>query len=356
MNKDIFSENIRDITAEASAWIAQLETGDLSEADLEALREWMLRSPRHAAEIRRLANLSMELNVLTEFSEALHEVRENYHPVLKSNRDRPIFGSFGVIGLVVVLTIVLSLVFYISNRKIEFESPVLVSTSIGDYRDIELSDGSLVKLNTNSQIEIAYNKQSRRVRLVKGEAYFDVLSNSDRPFLVYAGERAVRAVGTAFTVRLIGEEFGVTVEEGKVELAETRANIVTKSIHNSVDPDIQFESQVILNAGQSITVLPAQNEIPVTTMSKRQLQRKLSWKNGFHDFSNTPLEEVVKEISRYSPMQIEITDPAIRELKFGGIFRIGETQPLLDTIESEFGINVTYIDDKKIKFSFAEQQ
>ena len=91
MNKVIFSENIRDITAEASAWIAQLETGDLSKADLEALHEWMLRSPCHAAEIRRLARLSMELNVLTELSEALQDTREYYRPILKNNHYRPGF-------------------------------------------------------------------------------------------------------------------------------------------------------------------------------------------------------------------------------------------------------------------------
>jgi len=90
MSTSQHSRQAPDITAEACAWIAQLETGDLTPADVDAFREWMHRSPRHVAEIQRLARLSADLNILTALAQPLREAAAHYEPFV----ERPSGRSF----------------------------------------------------------------------------------------------------------------------------------------------------------------------------------------------------------------------------------------------------------------------
>ena len=362
MSRDLFSNEAADIVAEASAWIAQLETGELSAADLDGFREWLRRSPRHAAEIKRLARVSMDLNVLTDLAEPLREAATQYQPIVKRGIRRSMFTPSRVTVFVVAVSIIFSVLFISRQTNVPPDEPLLVATAIGKYREVELSDGTMVKLNTASQIEITYDKQKRKVRLLSGEAFFDVVPNPTRPFLVYAGENYIRVVGTAFVVRLIEKDFEVTVIKGRVELIEA-ATITDAGERqappagkpNQGDANPAFKAPVILAAGQNIAISPMREVSPLVTLSERDLQRELSWQEGLHDFSNMPLEEIVKELGRYSRLEIEIVDPALRDLKFGGIFRIGEIQPLFDALETAFGIDVEYMDSNKVRLSLAVQ-
>src|SRR5690606_19734450 len=82
-----------------------------------------------------------------------------------------------------------------------------------------LSDGSLVYLNSASEVLVAFNEHERRIILETGEAHFEVVPDASRPFIVTAGSVSVRAVGTAFNVKLAAESIDVLVVEGKVELS-----------------------------------------------------------------------------------------------------------------------------------------
>ena len=83
---------------------------------------------------------------------------------------------------------------------------------------LTLEDGSVVELNHGGKLEIDFSSETRRVRLVRGEANFTVAKNPERPFVVNAGGVDVRAVGTVFNVRLAREAVEVVVSEGRVKL------------------------------------------------------------------------------------------------------------------------------------------
>jgi transmembrane sensor len=129
--------------------------------------------------------------------------------------------------------------------------------------------------------------------------------------------------------------------------AEARADGET----GPVDVAAMSDAPVLLDAGQSITLASTVTTARVVEQSQREQQRALSWQEGIHDFSATPLEDVIREINRYSPLEIEIADPALRELQFGGIFRIGDTQPLLDALETSYGVNVQRLGTTKVRLS-----
>ncbi len=246
------------------------------------------------------------------------------------------------------------LMFSQSNGLVE---ATVYTTSIGEYREFTLSDGSIIELNTDSQVEVSYDKNNRRVRLLSGEAFFDVMPNVDRPFWVYAGDKYVRVVGTAFMVSLLDENFELLVTEGKVELMSNTSSVVSLQQSESVNALESIDSEQLSNkpisliAGQSISIADMEQTAPVQTLSERDQRRELSWQEGLHDFSDNSLEEVINQVARYNQIKIEITDPELRELRFGGVFRIGDTEPLFDALVSAYGVQVSYVDDNHVILS-----
>jgi len=220
---------------------------------------------------------------------------------------------------------------------------VLYSTDVGEQKPITLADGSRVLLNTDSRIQVNYSAQQREVFLLRGEAYFEVAHNAERPFLVYAGANMVRAVGTAFTVYLKKQDIEVVVTEGIVELSAMANGSGGRTAKNLIKPAIKLAD---IKAGQSADFNQEVESIqPVMPL---EIKRKLSWREGILAFSGEPLEQVVAEISRYTPVTIVISDPAIRNVRIGGYFKVGATDALLEALETSFGVRVNRVNDKLV--------
>jgi len=382
MSKTRVSSSTADIRAEACAWIVQLETGDLTRADVEAFREWMQRSPQNAAETRRLARLSGDLNVLTAVAGPLRTAAAHYRAVIRPEPKPwrmvlPWVASFSV-ALVVVVGAWLIRGAVVSPSQ---EWPILLATEMGEHRQVDLPDGSTISMNTSSRLEMVYSHERRTVHLLRGEALFTVVSDPSRPFVVHAGDRTIEAVGTAFLVRLDAAAFEVAVTKGQVRLAELDTTAVRKgadqhsievnnlgsgsvaenhqghdssSINDPTEPDLaragrdlSLAAPILLSAGQQFAVSTDDLSVPapppiVETITQREIQRKLAWQEGLLEFSETPLSEVISEVSRHTALKIEIADPALSKLKFGGIFRTGDTAPLFKALETAYGIHIEH--------------
>lgn len=364
MSKTFSLENSNDLTTEACAWIAQLESESMKSDDLAAFKEWVQRSPAHLREIKRLAKLSSELNVLTDMALPLKVAAEQRRRVsildLKVRRPNLQYLT-GIICLVAVFFVGS---YWLDNSSVSVSEPILYTTEIGGHREILLSDGTRLNLNTDSEIEVDYSLERRKVRLLKGEAFFEVAHNANRPFIVYAAETSVRAVGTAFVVHLMPKKFEVTVTEGKVELSQSvlneqvvkdSENRLADSLRDRQEATSTKEVPIYLEAGEKVVFdksdqIYLQEEL-VETVSEREIKRMLSWQDGLLDFSETPLIEVINDLRRYTPMIIEISDPELRNLKFGGLFRTDELQALFNALETTFDIKVERVDNKHVRIS-----
>ena len=378
MSKNHLANQASDITAEASAWIAQLETGDLTPADVDAFREWMHRSPRHAAEVRRLARLSEELNVLSELAPALREAAEHYRPVTRSirgGRFSALFSPSRLGGLAVTATVLIVTLLVLLRDQLVPQFPSELETPIGGYLEQTLADGSVVKLNTDSRIRIAFNYKQRHIFLHRGEVFFQVAHNPERPFVVHANGKIIRAVGTAFAVRLdtvwqeSAADLEVTVTEGRVELRAQSPTVMQDTPEHAVhdkdkggvvaDGGEQSPStrvpkelplvQTILDAGQHLVLSAQEPEPKINTVTEEEIRRSLSWREGLFDFSETPLDQVVREFDRHTRLSIEVADPTLRDRKFSGIFPTGNINALLETLETAYGIEVTYVDANTVQ-------
>jgi len=338
-----------EITAEACAWVAQLSTGELKPADEIAIREWIQRSPRHAAELQKMAKLSMDINVLTDMQDSMEIAEENNFDETSSQRKSWAF-PFALASIAMFMVIG---AFFLNFHSFSVVQPLLISTTIGEFREAELPDGTLVKINTNTKLEVSYTDKIRKVRLLSGEALFDVKHNPNRPFLVYADEQYVRAVGTAFTVSLLRDKLSVTVVEGTVEFAKLTPpkEETTPNNTSTIQAIPETPPPVFLEVGQHISITPEQPVAVVQTMPVSDLKRELSWQHELFDFSDTPLKEVINELNRYSDVKIDIVDSSLFDIKFGGIFRTSDTKPLFDALAMTYGVNVTYLNDKHVQLS-----
>ena len=308
----------------------------------------MRRSPRHTSEVHRLARLSGELNVLKEMAEPLQQAAEHYRPIRRERRKLRA-SAFALVGS--ILAVVFTFAWLLTPVA---ETQQALATAIGEYLEYELPDGSMIALNTNSRILVAYTNDLREVQLRSGEALFTVVKNARRPFVVFAGTQRVEAIGTAFLVRLQDSAVEVSVTQGTVRVSDVRQMRSTGNRSNDA-PSKQPEP-ILLETGQRVTVqlLAFLDEVEIQSVSEVELQRKLAWREGLLDFHSTPLREVVAEVNRYTGTTIVIGDPALAAKEFHGLFRVGETKLLLEALNARFNIRVTYLDAKTVVLSRGE--
>ena len=210
------------------------------------------------------------------------------------------------------------------------------STDVGVLRKVDLPDGSVIQLNTDSAVEVRFTPADRRVSLTRGEAHFTVAKNRERPFIVSAAGVDVRVVGTVFNVRLRSEGVDVLVTEGKVHVGST-ADIAERA---AVPPAATLHSE--LGAGQKLSIgLPSQAAPPSTSrveLSAAEIKQTLAWQTRRLDFDSAPLIDIVAEINRYNRHKLVIADPRLNSQRFGGSFPAGDHETFVRMLEANFGV------------------
>ncbi len=369
------------IEEEACLWIVKFEgDNEPTEQDIQTFNAWLAKSPVHRETLLRLSHTWNDMDVMSGLMIPLGRVlkpkRSNLEmltltPLLliaalyrylrsaSLNLFRPIIALPAI-----ALIMTLSFSFLLVNDRIDAPSNVYV-TSIGKHSTHTLEDGSILWLNSNSQVEVNYTDSKRIVNLVKGEAHFEVASDAERPFEVFAGNRMVKAIGTAFSVYRLDDKIEVMVTEGKVQLAvvqsamiiKPKASSITGVIDEQTNMDTPAENIVTviasLEAGQSVSLLISSDALETAVVEHEigELARKLSWLEGKLVFAGESLEEVVAEVSRHTPIVIEVADPDLRKLRIGGQFQAGETEALFDVLESGFGIKITRLSEGRVQLN-----
>ncbi|MEM8937384.1 MAG: FecR domain-containing protein [Pseudomonadota bacterium] len=339
--KPIASDALERIQLEAASWVAQIDRGRLSSADKLALAEWMARSPRHEAEIRRVAALWGDVDALLDAALIPTQAERPFATVVSSwIRWRPLHFA-GVIAAICfsVAAFSYSILYYDANSKSVLVRAVH-ATMLGEINEFTLHDGSTVQLNTNSRIATRFSTSERFIRLERGEAHFDVSRDPNRPFVVLAGDRAVQAIGTRFIVRLDGNDLDLTVTEGRVELSHAMEVIGDHPGQSSHQSD---EIVGVIDAGTTARVSAQHTEI--LTLDAAGIDKRTAWLEEKIIFDGDSLEFVVSELSRYSDTKVIISDPEIRDVRMGGTFYIGELDAVLQALETSLGIQVEKVGD-----------
>ena len=278
------------IDEEAALWALRADAQDLDpERDAE-LSAWLAADPRHrGAFLRAQAALLM-----VDRTRALPDpAPEAPSPTARIGRRKFLAVALGGTAAASVAGLAIW-------RDL---TPELHVTQLGEVRRTPLADGTLMVLNTDTEVEVRLSRARRLLRLVRGEAWFDIAHDTSRPFVVEAGAATFRAVGTAFSVRRSGEESQLQVTDGTVEAwsqADTRPARVV--------------------AGQKAVMVEGEARVTITD-DPAAVRRSLAWRQGELVLDGETLKEAAAEFNRYNQIKIEVADARLGQQRLVGLFR-----------------------------------
>lgn len=195
------------------------------------------------------------------------------------------------------------------------------ATGTGDVRTIALADGSKVVLAPQSAIAIDLQAGERTVRLLRGEAWFDVAHDGSRPFKVLAGASQTRVLGTAFDVRLTDEGAGVAVGRGLVEVTL---------------PEAKTGFRRSLAKGQSLDI----DRSGVGTIHPVRPDRIAAWRDGLAVVNDRPVSEVIEALRPWYGGYIVARGPALDQLRVTGLYDLRDPDAALAALGRAHDINV----------------
>lgn len=335
------------VEAQAAEWIARLDRDAPTESDLADFAAWKALSPMHRQAAERLSGLWSDFDLLAGQEDALAPAVASAGQASPAPWPRRSLASLVAACLLVVALGISGVWLYMPQTQV-------YDTGIGGQKTINLEDGSSIQLNTNSKVEVRYTSRTRDLRLLRGEAYFEVSPDPARPFSVYARQDVVRAVGTAFVVRLRGEGVEVTVTKGRVELATLSRPPAAASLDRiSTAPRRPLTLMTAQDGGTELALVNRSSLVEQIELAPPDVLRKLAWRQGMLIFNGEDLSSVVADVSRYTDVRIEIADPSLKSLKVGGYFKVGEVEPMLEALESGFGVEVERVGEKLVRLSAA---
>jgi transmembrane sensor len=313
-------ETAREVADQAAEWATRIDAGAVN-ADTDArLQHWLIADPRHrGALLRAEAALSF-----VDRGRALAGVipKPNHRPLWI--RPRFLFAGASLAAAVVAMALLMT-------------GSHGYHTGLGEIRQVPLSDGSVIAINSQSAVEVAMQPDARRVTLTQGEAWFQVAHDRNRPFVVSAGRIRVRAVGTAFSVRRHDDGADVQVTEGVIETwTEGEESLRVK-----------------VAAGSRAHVAEYQAPKPVAAGSA-DIQRSLAWRDGQIVLEGQNLDEAIAQFNRYNAKKLVISDPSLAAEKLVGQFRATDPRNFAEAVATTLGARIDEVGDT-IRLSRAAQ-
>lgn len=315
MTTRLSSEQVYD---EAAYWAARVDAGALPAEDQAIFEQWLSADTRHYGAYAQACALLTPIK-----KPAPMRLVEPGPPP----RRRFLIGG----GIAATLLAAMG----IRNYSKWFLGEDRYRTQLGEMKVIPLSDGSVVTLNTNSEIAVRYTASQRLIELVHGEALFDVAKNKLRPFIVQTGTALVRAVGTSFSVKVLPDQpVQVLVREGIVEVKRPGVPV----------------APVVLVAMNSRAIAPQDAPIIAKPVETSEVGRELAWRVGRLAFHGETLAQAAAEFARYSDARIQIDDPDVANQKVTGLFVSTDPVGFANAVAVSFDLH-TEISDSQIRIT-----
>ncbi len=292
------------IYMEALEWFVRMKDEPVSEEDRLAFETWLAISPSHPVFYDRARTLWDRFDI----------VKPEYDRLRPSERvQRRNFLIGGLVALIAAPTA------YVLNRPDLFAG---FTTDIAERRSFTLPDGSAVELGGYSALSLQFTDAERRLILHRGQAFFQVAPDRNRPFVVQADMGDIQALGTAFDVKMLLDLVTVSVVEHSVAVKASRT-----------DP-------VVVKSGWQVSygdngILPAtQIDVPLVQ----------AWRHDRIVFEDAPLRRVLAELERYRRGKIILMDNSIGDIPVTAVFETRHAEHALRTIAETLPIRVLNTD------------
>lgn len=314
---------------QAADWFARLKTRETSAADLEAFRIWR-KAPGHKEaydDVVAFWTQSEALKSDPDIQDALAAALTRADKAPESRSAKPSYRPIVGLGLAAaVIALVAGGAFILRGSQ-------SYATDVGQQRLVRLADGSTVRLDTNSKIEVRLKAGRRDVRLVRGQALFQVAHDAARPFVVQADGASVTALGTRFDVKHEVGGVRVTLVQGSVEV---------RAPHGAA-PQVWR-----LQPGQAVST----NQ-PATTPKPVDVDVATSWTQGRLVFHALPLTQAVAEVNRYSHDRIELVPGPLADRPITAAVNAGDTEAFVAAVAEVHNLKVTRSEKGVIRLSEA---
>lgn len=301
-----------DAELEASRWIARLEAENVTLSDHKRFRRWLAAAPSNRGAYEAVSRTWDKLDAL-RFLEAAPEAAPR-----NSRRQLLIAASAvvtaGVAGAIFVPTLL---------------DAHAYETGYGERTSISLPDGSTSELGAGSRMELRFTEAERRIRLIRGEAYFDVAHDPARPFLVDTPFGTARVHGTAFVVRIGADGARTTVLRGVVE---------GLPIDHSTSVMARANDEISFGAGSPTSA----------TLAPQVLERRLAWRDGMLAFDGETLRDAALEVERQTGIGTVFADPSIAETRIGGYISATDIDAFVTLLEQNLELRVARRDRKLV--------
>ncbi len=302
-------ESAADIEARAARWVVRVDQGELPAEEAAELETWLAGDPRRrGAYVRAQAGWTLLDRARVLGPEAAAPVKA------KAPSRRALLAGGGVAAAAACVAALLV--------------PRLLAarygTAVGEIRRVPLADGSMAAINTDTALEVAMKPRKREVRLDKGEAWFQVAKDAQRPFVVESGPVRVRAVGTAFSVRRRAGGCEVLVTEGVVEVWSEGAGEAPRRV---------AAGERVFVSDSAGAARPAAASLEIT--------RELAWREGQIVLDGEAFGAAAEEFNRYNARKIVIVDQGLADQRLVGWFRTNEPESFARAAAASFGARVT---------------
>ncbi len=307
----------------AAIWRMRRAAPDWSAADAQAFEAWLAQDELNARAFERTGQVwgLMDDNAATP--EVMRVRRDALHRAQRTAKGRlvrwqgrmvrlPRRGAMAAAAALLLVACVGGLVWS--------QQGAIYETSRNERRVVTLEDGSRLSLDAATRVSVKYSKDARRLRLLEGQARFDVAHNAARPFSVQARDKTVVATGTAFNIDIFGTAARVTLIEG---------HVIVLPVHAEASAAASKPKPIELSMGQQLISAP---DRPPVVVAGIDLKAATAWQQGKLMFDNEPLSQAVVQVNRYSDRKIVIGDAAAGRVPVSGAFDAGNTRAFLEGV------------------------
>lgn len=318
-----------EILTEAATWLMELHDGPLPPERRAQLVQWRQRSDQHAQAWDRAAALLDKFQALPPAgAAALHQL------AARPARRRAV--------KIVATLLVAAPAGWLAWRAGTWPAAGVERTAVGERRQVVLADGSKLHLNTDTEVAVAYTADARRLHLRRGEMLVTTAPDRvavPRPFLVEVAQGVLRALdasgmpgkpgapvhGTALTVRQLGDECRVAVQQGAVDITPGAALELAATAATALRTGMQT----------SFTARRIAAAVPLDASAA-------AWEDGMLVADRQPLPAFLRELARYRSGALQC-DPALAHLAVSGAFPVDDTDFALALLAQTLPVRVQHL-------------
>jgi transmembrane sensor len=294
----------------AAAWYARRSSGQVRQSEQEKFGTWLAADPANARAYEKVATMLESLGGLQRHADITALRADASALVRTQRRNRNFVRLAWASGFAVAAVLFGTWQLSIEHMRLQ--------TAPGELRHTVFSDGTQAWLGSDSRVNITYSHSQRAVAVERGEAFFDVAQNKQRPFVVSGQDHTVTAIGTAFDIRVFRPTLTVTLLRGSVSVRGASGD---GGAETRLKPGQQYRLD---GAAAAVRDVDAEAQV--------------AWYQGLIELDDTSLGEAVATFNHNSRVKLLIGDQKLAALRVSGTFHTGRAWDFAGALELELPV------------------